>query len=121
MQFLIFLQVFYKCQMSILRRVGDIARGVSAELQADLQDVVWIIIDILGLRGVFEGLLREFEDDSSNSNLVRRRSIIRIIGSAIPLKPVQRPYLRCVFLVFLSSLYLVSGFKQLNTYFNSLN
>ncbi|KAG7177661.1 Mitochondrial fission regulator 2-like [Homarus americanus] len=74
--------------------------GVVEELWLDIGDGLWVVLEAVGLGRL---VLRLREEIISSVSRPRRRSWIRIIGSALPLKPVERPYLRYVALRSLST------------------
>ncbi|XP_066939077.1 mitochondrial fission regulator 2-like [Macrobrachium rosenbergii] len=74
--------------------------GVVEELFLDVGDSIWMLLEALGLGPVLTRLRHEVTSASTRG---RRRSIVRILGSALPLKPVERPYLRYVALRSLST------------------
>lgn len=64
--------------------------GVWEELWVDIGDGLWLVLNTLGLGHLVVHLQQELAATSPH----RRRSIVRIVGSVLPLKPVERPYLR---------------------------
>ncbi|KAK8736941.1 hypothetical protein OTU49_004736 [Cherax quadricarinatus] len=72
--------------------------GVAEELWLDISDGVWMVLETLHMGPL---VLRLREEILSSS--LRKRSLVRILGSALPLKAVQRPYLRYVALRSLST------------------
>lgn len=56
----------------------------------DIGDGIWLLLNTLGLGHLVLHLNQELAATSPH----RRRSIVRILGSVLPLKPVERPYLR---------------------------
>ncbi|XP_063842278.1 mitochondrial fission regulator 2-like isoform X3 [Scylla paramamosain] len=83
-------------KMSGLRAV---LAGVWEELWVDIGDGVWLLLNTLGLGHLVLHLQQELAATSPH----RRKSIVRVVGSVLPLKPVQRPYLRYVALRSLST------------------
>ncbi|XP_050711140.1 mitochondrial fission regulator 2-like [Eriocheir sinensis] len=73
--------------------------GVWEELWVDIGDGLWLVLNTLGLGPLVVHLNQELAATSPH----RRRSIVRILGSVLPLKPVERPYLRYVALRSLST------------------
>ncbi|KAK7075382.1 Mitochondrial fission regulator 2, partial [Halocaridina rubra] len=73
--------------------------GVIEELWLDLGDGVWMLLQTFGLGP----LLTRLREEAAFSNGRKRRSLVRILGSALPLKPIERPYLRYVALRSLSN------------------
>ncbi|XP_068217154.1 mitochondrial fission regulator 2-like isoform X2 [Palaemon carinicauda] len=74
--------------------------GVVEELLLDVGDSVWMLLEALGLGPLLTRLRHEVTSASARG---RRRSLVRILGSALPLKPIERPYLRYVALRSLST------------------
>lgn len=73
--------------------------GLVEELVQDFGESAWVILQAVGLGPL---LLRLREEVRSSSTRARRKSFVRIVGSVLPLKPVERPYLRFVALRSLS-------------------
>ncbi|MPC12284.1 hypothetical protein E2C01_004968 [Portunus trituberculatus] len=82
--------------MSSLRAV---LAGVWEELWVDIGDGVWLLLNTLGLGHLVLHLQQELASTSPH----RRKSIVRVVGSVLPMRPVQRPYLRYVALRSLST------------------
>ena len=84
--------------------LGHTAAGVIEELVTDVGDVAWGIFDLVGVSPIFNRLRNEIQRQNTvieideltgeTRYIRKRKSIVRILGSALPLKPVSRPYLR---------------------------
>ena len=91
--------------------ISTTAIGVLEELFHDFGDVAWVVLEMLGVTPIIVRLREELQRSSSYTRGFdpltglprihnrRRRSIVRILGSALPLNPVARPYLRLVLLI----------------------